>query len=183
MADGPIIAAVDAAIAMLRDCYWWRRLADPDNPWDQATAEAHIHIDGLPAPDPGPDHSLAELTALRPFALVFADPGQPIDTECDINTNGLSLLSGRMLLQIEIPVPEDIASDPRLVGRLMYKQYGRLIQGDDAQPGLWQLSGQPGYLPLTKLQLSGMVRSDQKDAIEIGDFFMAELLLSWGVSR
>jgi hypothetical protein len=71
--DGDMLAALTAARNQLRDCYWWRRLANPAAPWDEATAQSRIHYDELPPPSPGPDHSLSELTALRPFAIMWPD--------------------------------------------------------------------------------------------------------------
>lgn len=119
---------------------------------------------------------------MRPFALVWADVTGPLRTQSDIGGNAISMISGQMVLQLEVSVPEDLASDPAGLARTMYTHFGRIIHGDSNQPGLWQLSGLPGYLPLNEVKLLGIIRCPEKDAVELGDFVTAEITLAWGQS-
>lgn len=179
---GPLLASLNAAKAMLRDCYYWRRLADPDNPWDETTAAEHIHFDGLPPADPGPDHSLSELNALRPFALIWAEQSGGLRLRSATAGNCCPLPSGVIVVQLEIPVPDALADDPTALAQDLAQKLGRIMRtADPAEPGMFELSGLSGYLPLNEIQLFGYVRSDTKAAAELGDFVVAELQLTWGM--
>jgi hypothetical protein len=181
-ADGPILDALTAARAMLRDCYWWRRLANPVTPWNQATAEEHIHFDGLPPPSPGPDHSLGELTLLRPFAIMWTEQSAGLRIRNETAGYCCAIPSGIVVVQIEFPVPAGIANQPSAVAEYASRAIGRIMRTCDAnQPGLFELSGLAGYLPLNEIQLIGYARPEKKTTIELGDFVLAELQLNWGL--
>lgn len=181
-ADGPILDAMTAARNMLADCHWWRRVANPDSPWDQATARSRIHFDGLPPADPGPDHSLAELTALRPFALMWTEQAAGFRLRNDTAGYCCAKANGVIVVQIELPVPPAMQLDPHALGTHVSRLMGLIIRtGNAEQPGLFELSGLSGYLPLNEIQLYGYVRSDEKAKLEIGDVVWAELQLSWGL--
>lgn len=180
-ADGPILAAMNAAKAMLRDCDQWRKLKDADSPWNEATAEAHIHFDALPAADPGPDHTLIELQALRPFAILWADTAGGMRMRNDTD-GGCVINSGTIIMQIELDVPDDLTDDPTELAQDLYRKFGRLMKtNDSAAPGLMELTHRAGYLPLLEIQFIGSQRSDTKDAHDIGDVIVAEYQISWGL--
>lgn len=182
MADGPVLDALNAARRMLADCYWWRRIADADSPWDQATALAHIHFDGLPPADPGPNHSLAQMTALRPFAIMWTDITGGLRIRNATAGYTCNVPSGRIIAQIELPVPTAIASDPTAVADDISRKIGLILRtGDSDQPGLFELAGRSGYLPLTEVELFGYARTDAKAAEDLGDIVFAELQISWGL--
>ncbi|QDV22922.1 hypothetical protein [Aureliella helgolandensis] len=181
MSDGPLLRSVRAARRMLRDCHQWQRLVSADTPWDEVTAEAHIHFDGLPPPDPGPDHSRSELEALRPFALVWADQAGGLRLRSESAGNCCPIHSGAIVVQIELPVLAGLANDPTLLAEDIMRKLGRIVRtGDAAEPGLFELSGLAGYLPLTEIQFTGYVRTDTKSAVEIGDAVVAEMRIAWG---
>lgn len=182
MPDGPLLTALNAARAMLRDCYWWRRLADETVPWEQAVAESHIHFDGLPPPSSKADHTLAELNNYRPFALMWTEQAAGLRLRNDTAGYCCVKPSGIIIVQIELLVPEGIAQFPTQVCQDVSKKLGRIMQtGDSNQPGLFELSGLAGYLPLIEIQLFGYVRADAKAARDIGDVVVAELQLNWGL--
>lgn len=177
MPDGPLLPAINAARNLLRDCYYWRRLADPLDPWDEATSEAHVHLDELPAPDPGPDHTRDELIALRPFALVWMDTAGGYTMRFDTTGNCCPVVSGTVIYQIELPVPEALADSPTELAEYLHTEIGRLLRtGDATKPGMAELN----YLPIKQLGLRGYVRCDKKSAIDLGDFAVAEIELQWG---
>lgn len=181
-ADGPILDALNAARAMLRDCYWWRRIANPDNPWNEATAAAHIYFDGLPPPNPGPDHSLAELTQLRPFAIMWTEQAAGFRIRNESAGYCCAFPAGIIVVQIEFPVPPAMADNPITLAEHIARVIGRILRTCDVdEPGLVELSGQAGYLPLNEIQLIGYARTNQKTALDIGDTIVAELQLNWGL--
>lgn len=182
--DADLLDALNAAKTMLANAYYWRRLANENSPWDEATALAHIHYDELPLASPGPDHSLAELQALRPFALMWND----ISTGMRWRSNGgdfcCAMVNGMTIIQIEMAVPANIATNPRLVAEDVNRKLGRIIRTcDPEKPGILDLSGQAGYLPITECKITGYIRTDRKAALEIGDAVTAEIELTWGATE
>lgn len=181
--DGDMLAALLAARNSLMDCYWWRRLANPNSPWDQDTAKAHIHFDELPPPSGGEQvHSKAELLSLRPFAIVWADITGGFRWRTDTADWCCAMVSGVMVMQLEINVPSDLANSPSSLATDLHRKLGRIIRtSDPAEPGLLDLSGQDGYLPIIEAKITGYIRTDRKAAVDIGDAVTAEIELHWGV--
>jgi hypothetical protein len=181
MSDGPLLPALNAAKAMLRDCYWWRRIANESNPWTEEQAAARIYFDELAAPSPGPDHTKAELMALRPFCILWADVAAGFRMRFDSTGSCCVPTSGTFVMRIELPVPNNLAADPSALAQDLNRKIGRLLRTCDAdQKGLAELSGLPGYLPLRELSLRGYIRTDEKAAIELGDAVVAEIEVQWG---
>ncbi len=182
MADGDLVAAMNIARQQLRDCYWWRRLADPNNAWDDATALSHIYFDELPPPaDGAADHSANELISLRPFCIMWADISGGFRWRSDSGDFCCSLVSGVVVMQIEINVPSELRNDPTALAIDTNRKLGRIIRtGDLNEPGLLDLRG---MLPITEAKISGYIRTDSKAANDIGDAITAEIELRWGVTE
>lgn len=181
--DGDLLAVLEAGKAMLRDAYWWRRLADPDNPWDEATAAAHIYFDQLPPPDPGPDYGAPQLGTLRPFALMWTDIAGGMRWRADGGDFCCSLVSGILVIQLELAVPMALADDPTALAADINRKLGRIMRTcDPAEPGILDLSGVSGYLPINEAKITGYMRTDSKAALELGDAVTAEIELRWGVT-
>ena len=179
--DGDLLLVLEAGKAMLRDAYWWRRLADPDAPWDEATAAAHIHYDQLPPPSPGPDYGAVQLGTLRPFAIMWADIAGGQRWRSDTGDHCCTLVSGTLVIQIELAVPAELASDPTALAIDINRKLGRIMRTcDDAEPGILDLSGRAGYLPIVEAKITGYIRTDAKAALELGDAVTAEIELQWG---
>lgn len=182
MGDGPIVHALEAAKLMLRDCYWWRRLADESNPWDETTAAAHIHFDALPNSATGADHSKAELIALRPFCLLSVDQGSGFQIDIDSASGSCVLPSGRLLMEIELNTPDDLASTPTALAQFIHRRVGQILHTSDTnQPGLVQLSNQAGYLTLNTLIVDEIYRTDEKAVQDIGDAITVNVRVAWGL--
>lgn len=181
MSDGPLLPALNAAKAMLRDCYWWRRIVSEVSPWSESQAAARIYFDELPSPSPGPDHSKAELMALRPFCLLWADVASGFRMRFDATGSCCVPISGTFVMRLELPVPDALAANPTALAEDLNRKLGRLLRTCNAdQPGLAELSGLPGYLPLRELSLRGYIRTDEKAAMELGDAVVAEIEIQWG---
>ena len=82
--DGPLIVPINQLRQMIADSYWWRRIADPDEPWDDETALAHTHIDAVDSPQDQDKYTDAELAALRPFAVVFQAFGDGFELQSHV---------------------------------------------------------------------------------------------------
>lgn len=178
-ANGPIRDALDLLHATLRDCDAWRKMKDPLNPWDQATAAAHIYTDALPPPSPGPDFTLADLQTLRPFALVW--PDTTLGLRMQQVATGCYSPSGQFIMQIELDTPDGFANDNNALGEELYQRFGRLIYtGDGGAPGMLDLATTSGYLPITDVVFTRYMRSEPDDWQDVGDCIVAEFQISWG---
>lgn len=166
----------------LANCYWWQRLADPDSPWDVATALEHIYLEGLPPASPGPDHTKAELETLWPFAIVWHETAGGVRFQVPSQPGCCVLPSGILICQIEIPVNPDIADDPTAIALDLHQRYDRIIQNSAAQPGLLDLSGQAGYVAINDLTVYGYHRTDPKDVADLGDVTIGQLQITWGLN-
>ena len=176
----PIYQALQAAKRQLRDCYWFRRLADEFNAWDESTAESHIYFDELPPSASGQTHTRGELELLRPFALIWLDPqnGMSIENE---TAGGCWTTRGIITILIEIEVPEQMQWDPDNLAVWLHQRLGRIIRtGSYDQPGLADLSLIPGYLPFNRIQFRGYVRADSATAVTQGDCVICEIEAEWG---
>lgn len=183
--NGPMLAPEIAVANMLADCYWWRGIVDPNNPWDEATARAHIHGDGLPPPDDdADDYSKKQLEALRPFALVWNDPESGYTMQASSHDHCCPMMSGQVNVQIELNTPEELGGDMTAIGNWARIAFGRLLYTKDAaQPGLWDLNGGDNYLYFHRLSVNGPWRSDEKQLAQYGDSVFAEFELHWGLDR
>lgn len=182
MSDGVILAHLDAFAAMLRDCYWFRRSLSVDTPWTEAEAAARIHFDALPVPKAGAAlHSREELDALRPFALYWTgDSGLAVKS--DDADYGPTLYQGTIAVRLEATVPRAYRDDPSGAARWFAQWIGRLIStGDPDEPGLLELSGEDGYLPLRSVAIAyGPARTQTHEIHDLGDAIACELDLEWG---
>lgn len=174
----PLLAALNAVKNQLRDCYYWRSLAGV-TPWTEAEAAARIHFDELPPPA-GDDFTAEEMQSLRPFALVWLDLAGGVRLRSETGGNCCWIPSGSAIVQIELPVPEDLADDPPALAVDLHTKLGRIIRtGDETKPGLCDLSGLPGYLPIKDMVFRGYIRTDVKAATELGDAVKCELEIMW----
>ena len=184
MSDSAMLDVIEAAVQQLRDCYWWRRLANPDAPWDDVTAAAHIHLDEIPPPAGGAAvHTLVELDTLRPYAIVFADVDDGFRWKSETGDFCCALSGGSIVIRLELAVPKELASTPKELAIYLHRAIGRIIRtGDLERPGLLDLSGQPGYLPIIDTTVTGYLRSGHQHAVSYGDAVEAAIHLKWGVT-
>lgn len=175
----PLLSSLTALRNMLRDCFYWRALGG-DTPWTQEQAEARIYYDELPAPE-GADFTVADMNALRPLAMVWLDLNGGLSLRSESGGSCCWTPSGAAIVQIELPVPTELANNPEALAIDLHTKLGRIIRtADDTKPGLCDLAGIAGYLPLKNVLFRGYIRTDQKAAIEIGDAVRCELELQWG---
>ncbi len=172
--DGPLLIALDAAKRMLAACDQWQAIAG-----GEASTE-RIHYDALPAPDPGPQFTRAQMIAARPFALLWQDISGGYRIESGSATPHCPNQSGKIICQIELNVPAEHAGNPTALADWANRLIGRLIRtGDPEAPGLWDLSRSPGFLPVTAIDVDNYVRTNPKEFRELGDAIIFELAITW----
>ncbi len=182
MSANPILTSITAARQMLADCFYWRRIAGGD-PWTAEQSLARVHVDALPPPAEGGEHTLAELQALRPFAIVSLGEGEAIHFDMDGSGNCCVGVGGSIDIYIELPVPEDLKNSPSALAADVYDRIGRVLRtANSSEPGLCDLAGLPGYLALRRATLQAYYRSTRQERLELGDFTAIHLSLRWGRS-
>lgn len=163
--NGPLIVAVSRIKQMLLDCAHFTGTA---------------HIDALPAPASGMVYTADELTALRPFALIWQSQGDGWSARVKSIGGDCINPSGHARIQIELPVPEDMTSDDAL-GTHVLTAIGRIIQTNDANsPGLLDLSGLPGRPFIRRINVGDYGRVPSELILDLGDFVMCEIDVWWG---
>lgn len=175
--DGPLLSVLNVIRQMVADCYWWRRLVDEDNPWDDETALARTHIDALPAPASGVDYTQAELSSLRPFAIVYLESsmdGFQVRSPC-------FQVRGHAVINMQVNVPSELADDANALGVHLNKLFGAIARtGNPDQPGLWDLAEAKKCLVVDRLSIDGYYRTEPQDVKKYGDVAMADFHLYWG---
>jgi len=166
---GCLALAKDTLKATLGDCASFRTWVGASGDDVQAQALNRIHKDDLPPPEDSNVYTLAELQALRPFAIIYTAGGfrkeydaSPAEFE---NTGTLAVL-------LEQDVPERIKNDPAAIADEFETVIGQIM--DD----LCALVDQAGYLTITAINLpEEWVRSDPKSEPDFGDAAMAMLFV------
>ncbi len=173
-ADCPLLIALDAARRMLAACDQWSAIAGGEASIDR------IHYDALPPPVPGPHYTRAQMIAARTFALLWNDTTAGYQFDSGTTTADCPNQSGRIICQIELNVPAEHANDPHAMATWANRTIGRLARtGDRLAPGLWDLSRNPGMLPIRQIDVAAYERTTTKEARDLGDAIIFELALHW----
>lgn len=156
--------------------------------WDGASysvdqAKARIYFDALRPPADNVTHTLAELAALRPFAVVYMPAEQGVSLRHVANGPGHRFTPhGTLMARFERAVPTNVANDPGAADRQIENMLGPLLMSCDANaPGLAELAGQAGYLAITALDCAGPFRSTKDERPGIGDCQWFFVQADWGV--
>jgi hypothetical protein len=151
------------------------------NTWNEAQALARIYHHALPPPANGREHTLAEMSALRPFALIWTEGVDGLEVFRDTaGTDWAPRSSGHLVVCFEQNVPTEDLDDPSKVERDFETFVGLVIgSGDGTEPGLYELSGIPGELPATRIVYRGSARTPQEEIQSIGDAQRAWLDIYW----
>jgi len=151
------------------------------NNWNVSQSLARIYHHALPKPANNLEHTLAELAAYRPFALVWTEQGDGMEIMRDTAGPDWAPKSrGHLIVCLEQSTPANLVADPSAAERNFEGMIGRLIgSGNPSQPGLYELSGRPEYLPITRIVYRGIARTPQEESTEIGDAQRAWLDIYW----
>ncbi len=137
---------------------------------DHAGADAHIYSNRLPAPadtDTGV-YTQAELTALRPFAIVMPTEQDPYQlTGIAISDATDFAETGKLRILLE----QNAAEDPETWETTV----------DGIITGIKGLAGKAGYLDIANLRIVALyLKAAADDIPTLGDFQQAMLELDWG---
>ena len=174
--DGPFLQPLEQMRTILSKCYWWQRIEDEGNPWDEATARAHTYIDVIPRKADGKARTRAELESLRPWAIFWTESFQSVQ-----QTSGpcLDPVQGAVGMTMVINMPDPAGATPD--GEYAERIFGRVYQtGDPAQPGILDLIG-PETLAVRVAERFESERVEEQDVEAYGDFAMCSFRFQWGL--
>lgn len=143
---------------------------------DATEALEHIYHDAFPSPESErAEHTRAELTALRPCAVIYTEDNQGWVVSRDAMGNE-DCWNARGIIHVLLyrNVPEADEFNPSKVDTDF-----RTVIGDIAE-GIIGLSETAPYLAARKLTVSGPTRTPLKELKDIGDAQAAEILIEWG---
>ncbi|GAG46888.1 unnamed protein product [marine sediment metagenome] len=162
---GPLSLTKQAAKVTLADSATFRTLVGAAN---QAEALAHIYTDALPPPAAGREHTLAELEAYRPFALLSIDPeGDGASATADaVGTGREYSWGGRIRLEIEQDIADDDAADPAEIALKCENTLGAIVAE------MLELAGVAPYLSITSVSVGPVERSTDKVAATKGSYLV-----------
>jgi hypothetical protein len=141
-----------------------------------SAALARIYHDELPKPASGQQsHSLVEMNALRPCAVVYTQVGQGgFRADRDAMGNGCWNNSGTLVVVLMRNVPVEDKNDLSKVDTDF-----RTIAGDIIED-LIGLNETAGYLTMDRIDAMGPYRTEVKELQSIGDAQVYELVIAWG---
>jgi len=166
---GCLALAKDTLKASLADCDSFRTWVDASGGSAQDQALNRIHKDDLPPPGNSNAYTLAELQALRPFAIIYTAGG--FRKEYDASPAGFENM-GTLAVLLEQDVPERIKNDPAAIADEFETVIGQIMDN------LCDLVDQAPYLSITAITMpEEWVRSDPKSEPDFGDAAMAMLFI------
>jgi hypothetical protein len=173
-AAGSISLAVDYLRTTLADSAAFRTWAGAAN---QAAALARIYYESLPPPANGNEHTLAELAAYRPYALVWVSPEDGFRKRHISQAASFGYAqSGTMLFRMLQTVDPAIANDPAEISRRFINTIGTIF--DEFE----DLCGLAGYLAIESMEIDfGPYRGDPDEKTTQGDYIGIDINVSWGI--
>ena len=150
---------------------------------NEAAALAKIKLDGLDLPtDENGNikeaHSLVDLQALRPFAVIGLAPNRGYRVRA-VGTPTASVESGSLQIYLEKDSPTEVLKTPDARNRLWDNDLGQIIsemmvlKGNDTAGELLQIDND--------VDVQGPFFSDEIAAPGQGNFGMAILTVTWGI--
>lgn len=142
---------------------------------DSDEAILKIYHDELPKPSVGRVHTLAEITALRPCAIIFTetDAGWTIERDAMADV-GCWHPYGILHLLLFRNVPEADKDDLGKCDTDFRTTVGLIVDN------LIDMSETAGRLAIDKITARGPFRTDVKELKSIGDAQVYELIINWG---
>ena len=161
---------------LIADCHGWRDWQGCGR--DRDAALMAIYHDALPPPrDMGVERSVAELSRLRPFAIVSTDPfgGYRMDFDAAIDFTA----RGRLRLLIEQDRPSETFADPSKADTLARASLGHLIYtGDPDKPGIVELV-KDSRMQITGITASGPMSPEDEEIEAYGECQWLQLDIEW----
>lgn len=171
---------VEAMRNMLANCIWfqqWAGVAEEANPVD--AAKAKTFVDGLDGPALTVESMTAEqLTAARPYALVYAAENESFRLRRDASPNCWSL-NGKMVVVLSKSYEATIS--PTEYWTQLSSEIEKIVwSGDDNNPGLCEMADTPGYLGIQEIVIEFFGRTPFDQQNDYGDAFDVVLMIDWG---
>lgn len=139
---------------------------------DSAEAAARIYREALPRPDSAREYTAAELSALRPYAIVGT-----LGYRSDADAGGAERerwATGRLLLRLVMDVPAEAAEDEEELSI----QFENVIGGIERD--LYATSGLAGYLDVRGFELPAPYMRTHPDQVNTeGDAVGVEIVIEW----
>lgn len=139
---------------------------------DAAAARAHLYYEGLPPAADGDTHTLAELDARRPFALLWTDPAGGFVLR-RVATGDTYAQSGRLVAAFERGVAAEDAADPSAIDESFSNELDAILAD------LLAASSGAGALQIAGVELLDRMRSHPDQQPGEGDYVMAMLAISY----
>lgn len=141
-----------------------------------AAALARIYHDEIPKPASGQQsHSLVEMIAIRPCAIIYTQVGQGgWRADRDAMGNGCWNYSGTLVVVLMRNVPEADKDDLSKVDTDFRTTVGEIIED------LIDLNETASYLTMDRIDAMGPYRTELKELKAIGDAQSYELVIGWG---
>lgn len=134
----------------------------------------HIYHSALPPPANGNVHTLAELQGYRPYALIGTSPDEGYIWEIEsVGSGNFGLERGTLMVLLVQDVPSLIAADPSAVDVAFLTTIGDIIDG------LVNDNGVDAFFNFNRIAMSGPERAHEDEAVNLGDFEEAQLLIEW----
>lgn len=179
--NGPLIIVLDQIRQLVADCYWFRRVTDPDNPWDDETALAHTYIDALPKHAENESYTADELAALRPYAIIEQAGGDGFRVNIETADSCCARPMGHVIIGLRLSVPDSLKDDDNVLGRWAATTVGKIIwTGNEAQPGLLDLGVPPNRIAIRRLNAEPYERVPEEHRKDKGDFLIVDIDVYWG---
>lgn len=180
LANGIIERFMDQLQALVADSYYFRRIEDPNNAWDDATALAHVFLDAMPEPGNNEQYSGLELERMMPFAIV-TDGDNGITFVQRANSPGCREITGQTYIGFFFRTPEEYKNDEPALARWFKLTMGRIIETqDDAKPGLWDLAGPQNRILIRRMICYPYERPSLEQRAQSGDHVFCVLEIEWG---
>lgn len=172
-AAGSISLAVDNLRVTLADSAAFRTWSGTST---QAAALARIYYESLPPPTDKNEHTLVELTALRPCALVWTEPTSGFTLRHDSQGSSFGYNeSGVMMIRFLQTVDPAIVADAAEIARRFLNAIGTILDELAASAGV------AGYIASEELELEfGPYRGEVDERATQGDYIGCDVKVTWG---
>jgi hypothetical protein len=168
---GVLSEAEDLLATTLADCTEFRTLVDED---EQPAVLANIYNDVLPEPAGG-TYTLAELQALRPYALLWTSPDNGYRSRADSAGDGNDFVEGgEIILKLERAVTDGESVSQAQSDRDWNDIVGSIIRQ------MHDLAGLSGYLNIVAIRQLVCGRSEQAMWKNYGHVQTTVLAVEWG---
>ena len=176
--SGPVSLPLEHLAVLLSNCAAFRAWTGDSTP---ALARLHVHLVDLPPAENPAGYTKAELTELRPLALVdefVLDGGRPGADAWESEREALGgwVDRGKLLLKLEALVPEEDANDPAAAKLKFMNDVGAILTDVKSLGG-----GDTDYLSIHRIVRYHPISRTRIEAVDAqGDAMSVSYVIWWG---